>query len=220
MFCGESCRFPVFGEGCDSFQSGPSLQVNSSCFSNKGVVRIGAGCGKQDEEAFGGEGSISGESSFRFPVTEGGWNASHSGGVDLSLDNVLVSGCLGNRGLLGASVIETIGGSSDDDATGGDGYGVILGKGGISYGRGIRLSEKGAVLLTGGNGTLSVCWVIGPDVGNDRGRGMLTGSGVSSIGIGGLYCSMDKYSHRCDPQGTRESGGDTVRDGSTGGWLG
>ena len=46
MFRGESCCFPVFGEGCDSFQSGPSSQVNSSCFSNKGVVQIGAGCSK------------------------------------------------------------------------------------------------------------------------------------------------------------------------------
>jgi len=153
-------------------------------------------------------------------VTEGGWNASHSGGVGLSLDNVLVSGCLGNRGLLGASVIETMGGSSDNDATGGDSCGVILGKGGISHGRGIRSSEEGTVLLTGGNGMLSVCWVIGPDIGNDGGRGMLTGLGISSIGISGSYCSMDEYSRRCDPQGTRGSGGDTVQDGSTGGWLG
>ena len=35
---GESCHFPVLGEGCDSFQDGPSSQTNSSCFSNKGVV--------------------------------------------------------------------------------------------------------------------------------------------------------------------------------------
>jgi len=56
----------------------------------------------------------------------------------------------------------------------------------------------------------------GGDVVDDRGRGMLTGSGVSSIGIGSLYCSIDEYSHRCDPQGTRGSGGDGTL-GTTGG---
>jgi len=35
---GDSCCFPVVGEGCDSFQRGPSLHVNSSCFSSKGVT--------------------------------------------------------------------------------------------------------------------------------------------------------------------------------------
>jgi len=74
---------------------------------------------------------------------------------------------------VGLSVIETMGGNSDegttgvdacvsgrscdDDATGGDDWGVILGKGGISYGRGMRSSEEGAVLLTRGNGMLSSC---------------------------------------------------------------
>ena len=52
-------------------------------------------------------------------------------------------------------VIETMRGSCDEDATGGDGSGVILGKGGISHGRGMRSSNKGAVCLTGGNGMRS-----------------------------------------------------------------
>ena len=47
--------------------------------------------------------------------------------------------------------------SCDDDATGGDGWGVILGKGGISHGRGMRSSKEGAVHLVGGNSMLSVC---------------------------------------------------------------
>jgi len=84
----------------------------------------------------------------------------------------------------------------------------------------MRLSEEGAVLLTGGNGMLSVCWVAGTDIGNDGGRGTLTGLGVLSIGIGGSYCSIDEYSHRCDPHGTRGSGGDAARGGSIGGGLG
>jgi len=90
----------------------------------------------------------------------------------------------------------------------------------MSHGRGMRSSEEGAVLLTGGNGTLSVCWVAGADIGNDRGSGTLTGSGVSSIRTGGLYCSIDEYSCRCDPQGTKGSGGDVAQGGSTSGGLG
>ena len=35
---GDSRRFPVLGEGCDCCQDGPSSQVNSSCFSSKGVT--------------------------------------------------------------------------------------------------------------------------------------------------------------------------------------
>jgi len=35
---GDSCRFPVLGEGCDSFQVGPSSRTNSLCFSNRGMV--------------------------------------------------------------------------------------------------------------------------------------------------------------------------------------
>jgi len=84
--------------------------------------------------------------------------------------------------------------SCNKDATGGDGCGVILGKGGISHGRGMESSEEGVVHLTGGNGTLFVCWVTGIDIGRDRGRGMLTGSGVLFIGISGSYCSIDEYS--------------------------
>ena len=83
----------------------------------------------------------------------------------------------------------------------------------------MRLSEEGTVFLTGGNGILSVCWVAGIDVGNDGGRGMLIGSGVSSIGISGSYCSIDEYSRQCDPHGTRGSGGDATRGGSTSGGL-
>jgi len=95
---GDSCRFPV--EGCSSFQTGPSSQTNSSCFSGKGVVRMGGICSSCDDDATGGEGSVSGESSFRFPIIGGCWNSSHSGGVGLSFDNILKSGCLGNRGLV------------------------------------------------------------------------------------------------------------------------
>jgi len=79
----------------------------------------------------------------------------------------------------------------------------------------MRSSKEGVVHLVGGNGMLSVCWVTG----KDRGRGMLTGSGVSSIGISGLYCSIDEYSHRCDPHGTRGSGGDATWGGSMGNGL-
>ena len=98
--CGDSCRFPVLGEGCDSFQSGPSLQVNSPCFSNKGVVRMSGIHGSRDDDATRGEGFISGESSFHFPMIGGHWNSCHSGGVGLSPDNVLESRCLGSRGLV------------------------------------------------------------------------------------------------------------------------
>jgi len=45
-------------------------------------MRIGPGRGSQDEDAFGIEGSGSGESSFRFPSVDGDWNSFHSGGVD------------------------------------------------------------------------------------------------------------------------------------------
>jgi len=109
--------------------------------------------------------------------------------------------------------------SCDDDATGGNGCGVILGKGGMFHGRGMESSEEGAVHLTGGNGLLSICWVTGIDDGKDRGKGMLTGSGVSSIGTGGSYCSIDEYCRRYDPQGTKGSGGDVTRGGSTNGGL-
>jgi len=51
-------------------------------------------------DAFGGGDSVSGETSFRFPVMGGHWNSSHSRGVGLSLDNILESGCLGSRDLV------------------------------------------------------------------------------------------------------------------------
>jgi len=111
---------------------------------------MGAGRGKHDKVAFGGEGFTSGESSFRFPVIGDGRNASHSGGVDLSLDNVLESGCLGSKGWVRLGVIETMAGNSgdgltggnigssgrnDDEATGGDDRKGVLGMGEISHGR-------------------------------------------------------------------------------------
>ena len=37
-----------------------------------------------------------------------------------------------------------------------------------------------------------------------------TGEGVSLIGTGGWYCSMDEYSCWCDPQGARGSGPEGV----------
>ena len=78
---GDSRRFPVLGEGCSFIHDGSSLRVDSSCFSTKGVMRIGAGRSNQDEDAFGGKGSGGGESSFRFPSFDGDWKSSHSGGV-------------------------------------------------------------------------------------------------------------------------------------------
>jgi len=193
--------------------------------------------GSQDDEATGGENSISGESSFRFPVTGSDWTRFHSGGVGLLDDSSLsVRGFFGSKGVVRLGVIETMRGSSDegttggdvcgserscdDDATGGDGCRVTLGNDGISHGRGMRSSEEGAVHLVGGNGILSVCWVAGIDVGKDGGRGMWAGSGVSSIGTSGSYCSIDEYCHRCDPQGTKGSGGDETQGDSTGGGLG
>jgi len=126
-----------------------------------------------------------------------------------------VRGCLGNKGVVQLGVIETIRGSCDEDATGGDSCKVVLGKGGISHGRGMRSSKEGAVFLIGGNGMFSSCWVTGTDAGKDRGNGMVTGSSVLSIGTGGLYCSIDKYSLQCDPQGTRGSGGNVAQEGGS-----
>jgi len=121
-------------------------------------------------------------------------------------------------------------GRNDDEATGGDCRGVSLGNGGMSHGRGIRSSEDGAVIfLTGGIGILSgvgdlfhgagTTGVASLD-GGDGGKSMWVGSGVSSIGTGGSYCSIDEYSLRCDPHGTRGSGGDATRGGCSGGGLG
>jgi len=118
--------------------------------------------------------------------------------------------------------------------TGGDGCGVSLGNGGISHGRGMRSSEDGPVtFLIGGNGISSgvgdlfqgagitgVASLYGGDGVSDGGRSIWVGSGVSSIGTGGSYCSIDEYSLRCDPHGTRGSGGVTIRCGCSGGGLG
>jgi len=62
---GDSRRFPVLAEGCSFAHDGPSLQVNSSCFLIKGVMRIGAGRGSRDEDGpviflIGGSGISSG----------------------------------------------------------------------------------------------------------------------------------------------------------------
>ena len=118
--------------------------------------------------------------------------------------------------------------------TGGDGCGVSLGNGGISHGRGIRSSEDGLVIfLIGSKGTSSgvgdlfqgvgiigVASLCGGDGVSDGGKSTWVGSGVSSIGTGGSYCSIDEYSLRCDPHGTRGNGGVTTRGGCSDGGLG
>jgi hypothetical protein len=74
---GESCRFPVTGDGCSLNQlGGPSLLTNGSssvrgCLGN-GVVRMGGIHGGRDDEATGNEGSVSGDNSFHFLVTGNG----------------------------------------------------------------------------------------------------------------------------------------------------
>jgi len=127
----------------------------------------------------GGEGSGGGESSFHFPVTGDGWNAFHSSGVDSLLDNVLKSGCLGNKGVVRLGVIETIRGRGD---------------------------------------TIGVASFCGGDGVSDWGNGISMGSSMT-MGSGS-YCSIDEYSRRCDPQGTKGSGGVSIHGGSTGGRLG
>ena len=141
---------------------------------------------------------------------------------------------------MGASVIETMGGGSDDDAAGGDDCEVALGGRGISHGRGMRSSEEGAVIfLMGGNGISSGVGDlfhgvgitgVAPLVGGDSGSGTSMGSstfmgnrtsaGSSTFMSGGSYCSIDEYSRRCNPQGTRGSGGVSTWGGSIGGGLG
>jgi len=128
--------------------------------------------------------------SCRFPVIGNGCSSDQLGGPFL-----LTNGSSSIRGCLGNGVVRMGGirGNCDEDATGGDGCGEVLGNGGISHGRGMRSSDEGAVLLTDGNGLLSVRWVVGIDIGKDRGKGILTGSGVSSIETVGSYCSIDEY---------------------------
>ena len=71
---GDSCCFLVMGEGCELAQlGGLSVLTNGSssirwCLGN-GVVRMGGSRGRRDDEVTGGEGFVSGESSFLFPVT-------------------------------------------------------------------------------------------------------------------------------------------------------
>jgi len=125
-------------------------------------------------------------------------------------------------------------GGGDVGLTGDDACGVSFGNGGMSHGRGMRSSEDGPVIfLIGGNGISSgvgdlfqgvgiigVVSLCGGDGVSDGGKSMWVGSGVSSIGTGGSYCSIDKYSLRCDPHGTRGSGGVTTRGGCSDGGLG
>jgi len=175
---GDSCHFPIMVDVCVLDQlGGPSLLTNglssvSGCLGN-GVIQMGKTHGGCDDEATGGEGLVLGESSFHFPVTGRTWTLFHSGGVGLlTSGSSSVKGFLGNKGVVRLGVIEMIRGNSDEGAVGGDACGsgrscnddaiwgvdcgVILGKGGISHGRGMRSSEEGAVRLTGGNGMLSV----------------------------------------------------------------
>ena len=121
-------------------------------------------------------------------------------------------------------------GSQDDEATGGDV------RGGMSHGRGMRSRDEGPMCfftsdLVGGNGISSgvgdlfhgaritgVASLNGGDGVSDWGNGMSMGS--SMIMSGGSYCSIDEYSCRCDPQGTKGSGGDAAWGGSIFGGLG
>jgi len=102
-------------------------------------------------------------------------------------------------------------GRNDDEATGGDDRGVIPLKGGTSHGRGMRSRDEGPTYrftggLDGGNGISSgvgdlfhgaemtgVATLNGGDGVSDWGRSMLAGSGVSVMGTGGSYCSIDEY---------------------------
>jgi len=148
--------------------------------------------------------------------------------------SLLTNGSSSVRGCLGSGVVRIGGirGSRDDEATGarevtgGEGWGVFFGNKGISQGRGIRSNEDGVVFLIGGKGISSgvgdlfhgvgimgVASLCGGDGVSDGGKSIWVGSGVSSISTGGSYCSIDEYSLRCNPHGTRGSGGDVVRGG-------
>ena len=116
-----------------------------------------------------------------------------------------VRGCLGSKGVVRLGIIDTMSGNCDEDATGGDSCGVILGNGEMSHGKGMRSSDEGSVLfLIGGNGISSsigdlfhgagitgVASLCGGDRVSDGGNGILTGS-LTIMG-GGSYCSIDKY---------------------------
>jgi len=104
--CGDSCHFPVIGNGCALDQlGGPSLLTNGSssvrgCLGN-GVVRMGGIRGSQDDEATGGKDFVPGEGSFRFPVTGSNWTRFHSRGVGLLDDGSLsVRGFFGSKGVV------------------------------------------------------------------------------------------------------------------------
>ena len=102
-------------------------------------------------------------------------------------------------------------GRNDDEVTGGDACRVLFWKGGTSHGRGMRSRDKGPICfftggLNGGNGISSgvgdlfhgagitgVAPLVGGDGVSDWGKSMLTRSGISFIGTGGLYCSIDEY---------------------------
>jgi len=164
--------------------------------------------------------------------------------------SVAVMGFFGSKGVVRLGVIETIKGNSgegstggcigssgrnDVEATGGDDCGVILWKGGMSHGRGMRSRDEGPMCFftngwDGGNGISSgvgdlfhgvgmigVAPLCGGDGVSDGGNGMSVGS-LSILG-GSSYCSIDKYCRQCDPQGTRGRGGDAIWGGSASGGL-
>jgi len=80
---------------------------------------MGGICGNREDEATGGEDFVSGEISFRFPVTGSDWTCFHSGGVGLLDDGSLsVRGFFGSKGVVRLGVIETIRGNSGGSSTG------------------------------------------------------------------------------------------------------
>jgi len=124
--------------------------------------------------------------------------------VGLSLDNVLDFGCVGSRGSVCLSVMETMGGNSgdgsigsgigssgrnDDEATGGDTCGVTSLKGGMSHGRGIRSRDEGPMCLftgdlIGGNGMSSGVGDLFHGAGMIGVASLNGGDGVSDWGNG------------------------------------
>jgi len=87
----------------------------------------------------------------------------------------------------------------------------LIGGNGISSGVGDLFQGAGII------GVVSLC---SGDRVSDGGKSIWVGSGVSSIGTGNSYCSIDEYSLRCDPHGTRGSSGGVARSGCSGGGLG
>ena len=125
---GDSRRFPVLGEGC--FHDGPSLLVNSSCFSIKGVMRMGAGRGNRDMGLTGAG------------IGSSGRNDDEATGGDFC------GVSLGNGGMSHGRGIR----SSEDGAviflTGG--IGILSGVGDLFHGAGIT----GVASLNGGDGVV------------------------------------------------------------------